>query len=422
MSTEYVNLDSTIQNLRDNPDIDEENKEAILSFINSVAAEGISDSQQRKHLYCLKTAVEKFAAEDFKLEDATEQNLRNIMAELHRSDYSNATKQHIMSAFKKFYRHQNGGTYPDKVDFINTTMDTGTSVQREDLFTEQERKQILTEFRSLRDKAFFITLYESAARPGELSDCSIADIEFNDKGDFIHLKGEKGTPDRTNQLVEAGQYLRKWIKMHPCGGSPHDPADPSAPLWVKRKQMSCKHCGKTKQLHHQSDCSTYEPKQIEKLKYSAFYRAFKRACERAGIGDRRPYDLRHTRLTEVAKFMGYEQLNKFAGWVPGSDRAKVYVHLTNDDVNEAIREQYGLQSSTEAQKETCDFCGQQNPADRYECMNCQRPLSLEKETQQKDLRKAVELYNRLEDEGGLETLEKLEKLVENANRIEQLVD
>jgi len=56
----------------------------------------------------------------------------------------------------------------------------------------------------------------------------------------------------------------------------------------------------------------------------------------------RPYNLRHTRLTEVATFMGYEQLNKFAGWTPGSDRAKVYVHLNNDDVNQAIRDEYGL--------------------------------------------------------------------------------
>lgn len=27
--------------------------------------------------------------------------------------------------------------------------------------------------------------------------------------------------------------------------------------------------------------------------------------------------------------MGYEQLNKFAGWVPGSNRAKVYCQLGN---------------------------------------------------------------------------------------------
>jgi integrase/recombinase XerD len=80
------------------------------------------------------------------------------------------------------------------------------------------------------------------------------------------------------------------------------------------------------------------------MNYDGFRRRFKDACERAEIPEnkRTPYTLRHTRLTEVATFMGYEQLNKFAGWKPGSDRAKVYVHLNNDDVNRAIRDEYGL--------------------------------------------------------------------------------
>jgi hypothetical protein len=52
----------------------------------------------------------------------------------------------------------------------------------------------------------------------------------------------------------------------------------------------------------------------EEMSYQAYRRRFKSACESAGIPEnkRRPYNLRHTRLTEVATFMGYEQLNKFA--------------------------------------------------------------------------------------------------------------
>jgi hypothetical protein len=112
------------------------------------------------------------------------------------------------------------------------------------------------------------------------------------------------------------------------------------------------------------------------MNYSGFLRRFKDACERAGIpkNKQRPYNLRHTRLTEVATFMGYEQLNKFAGWVPGSSRAKVYVHLNNDDVNQAIREQYGLSSNQNERADVdCPFCGATNQASHSECRNAVAP-------------------------------------------------
>lgn len=87
-------------------------------------------------------------------------------------------------------------------------------------------------------------------------------------------------------------------------------------------------------------------------------------------------------MTEVATFMGYEQLNKFAGWKPGSDRAKVYVHLNNDDVNQAIRDEYGI-SNGEAEEESwsCGFCSTENKDGHTECRNCGRPQNLEKQTQ-----------------------------------------
>jgi hypothetical protein len=83
---------------------------------------------------------------------------------------------------------------------------------------------------------------------------------------------------------------------------------------------------------------------LVKRPVSGIVRRFEKACEQADIpgNKRRPYNPRHTRLTEVATFMGYEQLNKFEGWKPGSDRTKVSVRLNNDDVNQAIREEYGL--------------------------------------------------------------------------------
>jgi hypothetical protein len=149
------------------------------------------------------------------------------------------------------------------------------------------------------------------------------------------------------------------------------------------------------------------------MKYDGFYRRFKDACERADIPDnkQRPYNLRHTRLTEVATFMGYEQLNKFAGWKPGSDRAKVYVHLNNDDVNQAIRDEYGLETSAEdEQSVNCTFCGTENESQHTECRNCGRPLSLKDKTEKEEKQAVLERLSELDEKGVLEKLQRLEKL------------
>lgn len=109
--------------------------------------------------------------------------------------------------------------------------------------------------------------------------------------------------------------------------------------------------------------------------------------------------------------MGYEQLNKFAGWKPGSDRAKVYVHLNNDDVNQAIRDKYGLESSEEEDSQVnCPFCGTENQSGHTECRNCGRPLSLKQEKSKEEKQEVLERLNELEENGVLEKLEELEGL------------
>jgi integrase len=409
-TTEYINVSRSLENLEQ--EVSEPNAAAVRDLINHSAAEGVGKSQQQRYIYAFKTLLKKFTSDDFRLRGASEKELKDVVANVNRSDYAEATKHKFRCALKKFYKIENGGTHPEKVDFFSVhKSNKPTSVTRDDLFTEDELKQLLKNFTNTRDRAFTYVLYESAARPGELFDCTIADVTSNGKGDFIFLEGAKGTPDRTNQLVRSGRVLHEWIAQHPLGGEFGDIEDPSAPLWVKTEQQACKHCSDIPTFH--SDSCTYESNPADPLKDAAFRRRFKDACERAGIPEnkRRPYNLRHTRLTEVATFMGYEQLNKFAGWKPGSDRAKVYVHLNNDDVNQAIREEYGLDSgSEEEQSIQCSFCGTENESQYSECRNCGRPLSLKKQGEKQEKQQILDRLSELDEKGVLEKLEQLESL------------
>ncbi len=408
-TTHYINVEQSLERLK--TEVHSENATAVQSLIDHCAAEGIGDSQQQRLVYAWKTMLKKFAPDDFRIDEATEAELKQLVAAVNRSDYAEPTKHKFRTAIKKYYKVANGGKHPDKVTFFSVHKDSKpTSVTRDDLFTTDELESLLQSFTNARDRAFTYTLYESAARPGELLSRNIADFTSTEKGDFIFLEGSKGTPDRTNQLVRSGRTIREWLAQHPLGGELGDIQNVGAPLWVKTEQQECTHCGKIP--HQHGDGCEYEPDFADRLNYDGFLRRFKDACERAGIPEnkRRPYNLRHTRLTEVATFMGYEQLNKFAGWTPGSDRAKVYVHLNNDDVNQAIRDEYGLSNDDEAQNRTCPFCGTENQPQHSECRNCGRPLSLEQETSTKQKQAVLERLTELQEKGILDKIEKLDDL------------
>jgi len=403
-STQYVDVERQLNNLEG--ELHPANIEAIHDFINHQAAEGISEVQQERQIQSFKTLLKKFAPEGFRLRGASERELKELMARMNRSDYADATKHKFKGTVKKFYKVENGGDHPDKVDFFKVTRKEDTPVSREDLFTEDELKRLFRSFSSTRDRALTMVLYESGARPGEVLNLQIADFISNAKGDFISIEGLKNTPNRTNQLVRAGRVVREWLVQHPLGGELGEINDPSSPLWVKSEQQECRHCGTIPRHHNENNCD-YEPDLADSVNYKGFYRRFKQACAEADIPEskRRPYNLRHTRLTEVATFMGYEQLNKFAGWKPGSDRAKVYVHLNNDDVNSAIRDEYGLETNTEEEVEqACPFCGTNNQSQHSECRNCGRPLGIEQKATQDNRQKVLERVAELEEKGVLDKL------------------
>ena len=415
-TTQYVDVERALELLEQT--VDPENATTIREFINHQAAEGISEVQQHRQVYSLRMLLTKFAPDDFRLRDASEQELKQLMAAMNRSDYADSSKHKFRCTIKKFYRVENGGQeHPDKVNFISTHRQNAKTVSRDDLFTEDELKRLFRNFSNTRDRAFTMVLYESAARPGEVLTRTIGDFSSEAEGDFIFLEGLKNTPDRTNQLVRAGRTIREWLAQHPLGGEPGDIADPSAPLWVKIEQQTCLNCGETPQQHDDETC-TYEPDMADQMKYDGYLRRFKRACEKAEIPEnkRKPYNLRHTRITEVATFMGYEQLNKFAGWQPGSDRAKIYVHLNNDDVNQAIREKYGLDTEdAEQQTQECSFCGATNQSEHHECRQCGRPLSLKQQVDQEDDLAVLERLKELKEKGVLDKLDQLETLADQAS-------
>jgi anaerobic ribonucleoside-triphosphate reductase len=81
--------------------------------------------------------------------------------------------------------------------------------------------------------------------------------------------------------------------------------------------------------------------------------------------------------------------------------------LNNDNVNQAIREEYGLEmAGIDDQQVTCSICGSENQSGHSESRTCGRPLSLEASTQ---LQEKLEILGRLAELEEQIVLEKLQQ-------------
>ncbi|RLI13012.1 MAG: hypothetical protein DRO43_06445 [Candidatus Hecatellales archaeon] len=221
-------------------------------------------------------------------------------------------------------------------------------------------------------------MYESACRPHELLGLRLRNVQVDQYGAVTMVDGKTG--QRRIRLVQSAPYLQVWINHHPRKD------DPDAPLW-----FTSRHTGMT-------------VGRLETLLTTLAYRA--------GLKGRiYPYVFRHSRLTELAKYLTESELKTYAGWTQGSRVAQVYVHLSGRDLDRKILKIHGLKPpeeelmpAGEMAPKPCLRCGRQNPADAKFCSQCGLPLTYEAAWEaDKVSQKLSELLNRPEI---LETLAK----------------
>lgn len=182
-----------------------------------------------------------------------------------------------------------------------------------------------TSLRPMLDTVVLEVLRDSATRCEELCSPNIGDLVFNPRthGAELNLNPDTGcylkTGPRPIPLYQSVRALRRWLEVHPAKD------DPKAPLFIGLQ-----------------DKTGYE-----RLSDDGVRRIVKRAANLAGVnkelprGDNlTPHDLRHTRLTELAKTLTEEPLRMFAGWAPGSRMAAVYLHFSRQDVDAEVRKEY----------------------------------------------------------------------------------
>jgi site-specific recombinase XerD len=238
---------------------------------------------------------------------------------------------------------------------------------------------------SVRDKALLWVLHETGARVGELLNMRIQDVERNGRGAKVLLDGKTGP--RKVMVVKSVPYLFRWLEMHPLG------YDRTMFIWL-------------------ADRST------QVLGRTGVCQIIKRAFNRVGLGHLKlnPHYFRHSRATIMAPHLTEAMMCKYFGWRIGSKMPGVYVHVTQEDVDNVLCEMYGFEKPKgmiqENLPKNCPVCKGINGCDASFCSNCGSSFSVAE---------GMSADERYEQEMG-KTMKLLEKVMENPMMMERFVE
>ncbi|MCW3985173.1 MAG: tyrosine-type recombinase/integrase [Candidatus Bathyarchaeota archaeon] len=277
---------------------------------------------------------------------------------------SDSTYAMYISVLKIFYRwfyklpkHH----YPEQVAHLNFKPKKTQPIKPSEIINKQDIVVLLGNCGNFREKAMISSLYESGCRVSEFLDWKVRDMIFDKKGAVISVKGKTG--ERRIRLIESVSHLQQWLQTH---SSKHDK---DAYIW-------CTNRGK--------------------VGYVYLSRLLHRVFKRAGIDKPcNPHAFRHSRLTELAKFLSDAKLKVFAGWVGGSSMGGIYVHLSGADLDDDLLRAAGVEISEEKvasplKSKNCPRCDFKNSGEVKFCGQCGLPLTPEQAiSQEMELEKDV---------------------------------
>jgi site-specific recombinase XerD len=371
--------------------LSEENKKLIMQFHDNCFTESLSLSKIERYLYDLFHYAIML---NKNLMDATREDIKSIVAEIEKKEWSPHTKHAFKVMIRKFYKSMEGidekGVYPERVKWLHSNVKNNQLKSSEELITESDVKKMISFSLNCRDKALISTLYESGCRISELGLIKFKDVVFDQYGAVMNVTGKTGP--RRVRLVISAPYLQDYINKH------WDNQNINGFIWTKLT----------------GDRSL--------LGYSRLTELIKRTAERAGIKKRiHAHLFRHSRATFLANKLTEAQMKQYLGWTQSSKMAAVYVHMSGRDTEDAILSMNGLKLQEkenqieELKPKLCVRCNKQRATTERFCPEC--GLILDEDEARKiiqselDRNKADEIMNQLVKDP--EILELIKKKLSN---------
>lgn len=325
-------------------DFPKSDKKCLIEFYEYLCAEGISRGRITKYLYNL-LKISKWLDKPFK--DVRKKDVIKLVQKIENQNYTPYTKRDYKIVFKRFFRWLKGSEEdPEEIKWIKTTVKVKDIKLPEKLLKEEDIKKLINTAEHPRNKAMVSFLYESGCRVGELLSLTINDIEFDEHGATVTLRGKTGM--RKIRVISSVPHLATWIENHPL----RDKGD--SPLWISIGTRN-----KHQQILYQN-CRVY----LAEL------------AQKAGIKKKvNPHAFRHSRASYTANHLTEAQMNNYFGWIQGSNMAGTYVHLSGRDMDHAIIKMNGLRTEEIEKKQefipkTCHRCEKINPPTGKFCLRC----------------------------------------------------
>lgn len=142
-------------------------------------------------------------------------NVRDFLAVLNNSSKRDWTKHGIKIILKRFLKW----LYPDWSSRFKQLSDiklkkvsTQDRYTEDKLVTQEDIEKMLRSAETLREKALLLLLFETGARPQEITTLRWKSIKYQGNHGLVHLFSEKTREARSVPIKESVIHLRRWYR------------------------------------------------------------------------------------------------------------------------------------------------------------------------------------------------------------------
>jgi integrase len=309
------------------------------AFLDSCARVGVAPKTMRTYRFLVKSITNDYGLD---LQTCSEEQL---MATLDRIQARTKPSSYALYAgqTRRMLRFLDRDKLAKKVPRVRKP-DRTTQV-KEKVLPAGDVERLIRGARNRIQRLIVTLLYETGARPGEIANLSVRDLQFDEYSAILALTGKTGT--RKRRVYLATPDLRGHINDHPLKDNPN------APLFLTQ--------------------------QGTRFGYPAIYDLIKTLGSKVLKKRINPYQLRHTKATLDSMSFTDRQMMELFGWRTPL-MVSTYSHLSMRDVDAKDLAVHGLKPREEtvqpiASVLRCPSCQEDNAAFSVYCVKCGHVLS-----------------------------------------------
>lgn len=96
---------------------------------------------------------------------------------------------------------------------VKTTLKGNKKKLPGEILTKSEVRKMIEAADHPRNKALIAILYEGGLRIGELANLKVKNVEFDEYGAAVRVRGKTG--ERRVRIVSSASLVAKWLEIHP---------------------------------------------------------------------------------------------------------------------------------------------------------------------------------------------------------------